>query len=320
MESLENIKVSILVPVYNVEKYIGRCLDSIFNQSFRNIEYVFVNDNTPDASVQIINEYIDNYNIFDKCKLINHDVNLGISQTRNDCLKYATGDYLLFVDSDDYIEYDMVELLLNAAIQGNADVTGCGYTEEFPNYSVDHPQYYSKNHIEMMRAITLLEIKGVLWKLLIRHDIIRNNGLSFPSDKRVNEDYYFCCKLFYYSKSFASVDKCLYHYVQYNPNNLTKISIQNIESQAAAIKVIEDFYREKEVYKIVENELNRRKFVSKLPLLLNKTCFDVKKWRTLFPESNYVMTQMNFSVGNKLICFLASSPFYWLVPFLRLFR
>ena len=123
-----------------------------------------------------------------------------------------------------------------------------------------------------------------------------------------------------YAKSFASVDRCLYHYVQYNPNNLTRISLQNIESQAAAIKIVENFYREKGVYKIVEKELNVRKFISKLPLILDITCLDVKKWRSLFPESNDVRKQMNFPVGNKVICFLALSPFYWLVPLLRKFR
>lgn len=317
---MNTIKVSILVPFYKVEKYVGRCVESLFTQTYPNIEYVFVNDCTPDKSMEVINDYIVKYNVSEKCKMIIHELNQGISASRNDCLDNMTGDYFLFVDGDDYIDKDMVELLVDAAVRENADISGCGYIEEYSDHSVEYPQKYTNNHDEMLRSITMLTIKGVLWKLLIRSEVIVVNHLRFPYDKSINEDYYFCCRLFYYAKIFASVDKCLYHYVQYNPNNLTKISIQNIESQAAAIIVIEDFYREKGVYKIVENELNTRKFVSKLPLLLDKTCLDVEKWRTLFPESNYVMAQMNFSIGNKLICFLASSPFYWIVPFLRLFR
>ena len=317
---MKNIKVSILVPFYKVEKYVGRCIESLFTQTYTNIEYVFVNDCTPDKSMEVINEYIEKYGVAERCKMIVHEQNQGISASRNDCLDNMTGDYFLFVDGDDYINKDMVELLVDAAVRENADISGCGYIEEYPDHSVEYPQKYTNNHDEMLRSITMLTIKGVLWKLLIRREVIVINNLRFPYDNSINEDYYYCCRLFYYAKSFASVDKCLYHYVQYNPNNLTKKSLQNIESQAAAIIAIEEFYREKGVYEIVEKELSMRKFVSKLPLILDKSCFDVKKWRTLFPESNDVITQMNFPVGNKLICILASSPFYWLVPFLRRIR
>lgn len=317
---MNNIKVSILVPFYKVEKYVGRCIESLFTQTYTNIEYVFVNDCTPDKSMEVVNEFIEKYGVAERCKMIVHEQNQGISASRNDCLDNMTGDYFLFVDGDDYINKDMVELLVDAAVRENADISGCGYIEEYPDHSVEYPQKYTNNHDEMLRSITMLTIKGVLWKLLIRRELIVINNLRFPYDNSINEDYYYCCRLFYYAKSFASVDKCLYHYVQYNPNNLTKKSLQNIESQAAAIIAIEEFYREKGVYEIVEKELSMRKFVSKLPLILDKSCFDVKKWRTLFPESNDVIKKMNFPVGNKLICILASSPFYWLVPFLRRIR
>ena len=318
--NMKNIKVSILVPFYNVEEYVGRCVESLFTQSYPNIEYVFVNDCTPDKSMDVINRCIEKYGVAERCKMIIHEQNLGISASRNDCLDNMTGDCFLFVDGDDYIDKDMVALLVDAAIRENADISGCGYIEEYPDHSVEYPQKYTNDHDEMLRSITMLTIKGVLWKLLIRKEVVIVNDLRFPYDNSINEDYYFCCRLFYYAKSFASVNRCLYHYVQYNPNNLTRISLQNIESQAAAIKVIENFYREKGVYMIVEQELNIRKFVSKLPLLLDKICFDVKKWRSLFPESNYIIKQMNFPIGNKLICLLASSPFYWLIPFLNRFR
>lgn len=309
----QNIKVSILVPFYNVEKYIGRCIESIFTQTYKNIEYVFVNDCTPDKSLVVINELIENYNYKDKCKIINHEMNLGISASRNDCLDNMNGDYFLFVDSDDYIEKDMVESLVNAAEKINADISGCGYIEEYEDHRVEYPQIYNNNHEEMLRSITLLTIKGVLWKLLIRRDVIINNNLRFPQDNSINEDYYFCCRLFYYAKSFASVDRCLYHYVQYNPNNLTKTSLQNIESQAAAIRKTEEFYCEKGVLSVVNKELLKRKFISKLPLLINKNCRDIIRWRNLFPESNNIWKEMNFSLGNMILFRLAKSPLYWLL-------
>jgi len=315
----DTIKVSILVPFYKVERYVGRCVESLFTQTYQNIEYVFVNDCTPDRSMEVVNEYIDKYNVASKCKVIVHEQNKGISASRNDCLDNMTGDYFLFIDSDDYIDSDMVELLVKAAMRENADIAGCGYVEEYADHSVEHPQRYTNNHDEMLKAITLLTIKGVMWKLLVRSTIVttHRDEVRFIPDRNMVDDYLFCCQIFYYAQRFASVDRCMYHWIQYNPNNYTHTTIFAVESQAAAIRKVEEFYNEKGVIDIVSDELRKRKFISKLPLLLDKNCIDVKRWRSLFPESNDVWREMRFSKGNQWLFRLAQSPFYWLISFLK---
>ena len=313
------LKVSVLVPFYNVEKYIGRCVESLFSQSYDNIEYVFVNDCTPDKSMDMVNEAIRKYDVADRCKMIVHEQNQGISASRNDCLDNMTGDYFLFIDSDDYIDTDMVELLVDAAIKENADISGCGYIEEFANHSVEHPQKYTNDHDEMMRAITLLTIKGVMWKLLVRSSIVTEHKeeVRFIPDRNMVDDYLFCCQIFYYARRFASVDRCMYHWIQYNPNNYTHTTIFAVESQAAAIRKTEQFYREKGVYEVVKDELLKRKFISKLPLLFDINCIDVKRWRTLFPESNNVWKEMDFPKRNNWLFRWAQSSFYGLIPLLK---
>ena len=315
----DTIKVSILVPFYKVERYVGRCVESLFTQTYQNIEYVFVNDCTPDRSMEVVNEYIDKYNVASKCKVIVHEQNKGISASRNDCLDNMTGDYFLFIDSDDYIDSDMVELLVKAAMRENADIAGCSYVEEYADHSVEHPQKYTNNHDEMLKAITLLTIKGVMWKLLVRSTIVttHRDEVRFIPDRNMVDDYLFCCQIFYYAQRFASVDRCMYHWIQYNPNNYTHTTIFAVESQAAAIRKVEEFYNEKGVINIVRDELRKRKFISKLPLLLDKNCIDVKRWRSLFPESNDVWREMRFSKGNQWLFRLAQSPFYWLISFLK---
>lgn len=315
----QNIKVSILVPFYKVEKYVGRCVESLFTQTYTNIEYVFVNDCTPDRSMEVINEKIEKYGIAAKCKIIIHEQNQGISASRNDCLDNMTGDYFLFIDSDDYIDQDMVELLVEAAIKENADISGCGYIEEYADHSVEHPQKYTNDHDEMMRAITLLTIKGVMWKLLVRSTIVteHRDEVRFIPDRNMVDDYFFCCQLFYYAQRFAGVDRCMYHWIQYNPNNYTHTTIFAVESQAAAIRKTEEFYREKGVYEVVKKELCQRKFVSKLPLLLDNNCVDVKRWRALFPESNNAWKEMSFSSRNKLLFRLAQSPLFGLISLFK---
>lgn len=315
----KKIKVSILVPFYKVEKYVGRCVESLFTQTYHNVEYVFVNDCTPDNSMEVINDKIEEYGLASKCKMIVHEQNLGISASRNDCLDNMTGDYFLFIDSDDYIDADMVELLVEAAIKENADISGCGYIEEFADHSVEHPQKYTNDHDEMMRAITLLTIKGVMWKLLVRSTIVTDHRdeVRFIPDRNMVDDYLFCCQIFYYAQRFAGVDRCMYHWIQYNPNNYTHTTVFAVESQAAAIRKVEQFYKEKGIYGVVEEELTQRKFISKLPLLLDRNCFNVTKWRAIFPESNDVYKKMYFSFGNSIIVYIASSPFYRILPVLQ---
>lgn len=317
----EPAKVSILVPFYNVENYVGRCVKSLFSQTYKNIEYVFVNDKSPDKSMDVINAAIEAYHVSEKCKMIVHEKNLGISASRNDCLDNMTGDYFLFVDSDDYIDHEMIELMMDAALAADADVTGCGYVEEYPDRHVEFRQKYTNNHDEMMKAITLLTLKGVLWKLLIRSDLLRKNrDLRFDLANNMGEDYLFCCQVFYYARTFAGVDRCLYHYVQYNPNNVTRTTAYNVECQAYAIREVERFYRQKGVLDLVASELMHRKFVAKLPLLLDTRCLDVERWRSLFPESNDAWKTLNFSRGNVVLFRLANSPFYWLLPFIMKFK
>lgn len=310
-----NIKVSILVPFYNVENYVGRCLESLFTQTYKNIEYIFVDNCSTDASREIVAKSITKYGMSEQCRVIVHERNMGISVSRNDCLDNMTGDYFLFVDSDDYIDNDMVELLVEAAAKEDADISGCGYIEEFEDHSVEHPQKYTNDHDEMLRAITLLTIKGVMWKLLVRSTIVTDHKdeVRFIPDRNMVDDYLFCCQIFYYAKRFASVDRCLYHWIQYNPNNYTHTTIFAVKSQAAAIRKVEEFYQDKGVYEVVKNELMQRKFIAKLPLLLDKDCFDVKRWRMLFPESNDVWRKMSFTKWNRLKFRIAQSPFSFLL-------
>ena len=296
------MKVSILVPIYNVEKFFSRCLESLFNQTYQNIEYVFVNDCTPDNSMVVLHNFMEKYPSRAKLvRIIENTNNCGIAIVRNTLIKNATGDYVLFVDSDDWIEEDMVEKLVDKAIQTDADVVGCDYYEDYPNKAVLCKQHYPTDRIEAMKAMTLLKIKGVLWKLLIRHDLIVKNNLSFIPEIHFGEDYIFCCKLFFYAKSISNVDEALYHYVQYNPNNYcSSNSDKRIQSFAKAIKTVETFYRENGILDMVNTELLQRKFLCKSSYALDKEKRNIKKWAFFFPESNGIWRTMNYSFPNKM--------------------
>ena len=117
------MKVSILVPVYNVEKYFARCLETLFSQTYSGIEYVFVNDCTPDKSMYVLQETLEKYpSRANSVKIIENKQNLGIAIVRNTLLENATGEYVLFVDSDDWIEVDAIEKFVDKALQSNSDI------------------------------------------------------------------------------------------------------------------------------------------------------------------------------------------------------
>ena len=119
-------KISIIVPVYNTEKYLKKCLDSLINQTIKEIEIVIVNDGSKDSSPQIISEYMNQYP--EKFVYITQE-NSGQAVARNKALKMCTGDYVGFLDSDDFVRTDMFERLYNKAISEKADYVACGYTD-----------------------------------------------------------------------------------------------------------------------------------------------------------------------------------------------
>ena len=296
------MRVSILVPIYNVEKYFHVCLKSLFSQTYSDIEYVFVNDCTPDNSMSVLHHFMEKYPMrAESVKIIKNDKNEGIAKVRNSLIENATGDYFLFVDSDDWIEPDTVEILASEAKRTRADVVGCDYFEEYEESKVLCAQHYPTDHVEAMKAITLLRIKGVLWKLLIRRDLCVDNNLRFVPGIQFGEDYIFCCKLFYYAQTFSSVGKALYHYVQYNPNNYSSANIDSrISSFAKAIKEVEEFYREKGIVDELKRELTLRKFLAKSSYVLNGKARNLMAWSKIFPEANGAWRDLDYSLPNKL--------------------
>ena len=140
-------KVSIIVPVYNVEKYIERCAVSLFEQTYFNIEYVFVNDCSTDQSIDLLNQVIGRYsNRADHTRIIDHQVNRGVAAARNSALDRCTGEFVCQIDPDDYIERDAVESLLSQQEQSDSDlVTGQMVMHRSDrDVLLDYPRYANK--------------------------------------------------------------------------------------------------------------------------------------------------------------------------------
>lgn len=222
-------KVSVIVPVYNVEEYLERCLDSLVNQTLKDIEIIIVNDGSTDGSKEIIQEYINKY----KNIVYLEKKNGGLSSARNYGIPYAKGEYIGFVDSDDYVELTMYEKMYNKAVEEKSDMVECDFIWEYPNKKrEDIGKIYSG------KKEAIVEARVVAWNKIIKKDIIEKNKITFPEGLRY-EDIEFFYKLVPHLNKISFVKEAFVHYIQ------RESSIANTQNE-----------RNGEIFKIWENVLN----------------------------------------------------------------
>ncbi len=212
--------VSILVPIYNVEQYIERCARSIFEQTYDNLEYVFVDDGSPDNSIQLLKEVLAQYpHRASKVRIIKHDQNEGLAIARNTAISNATGAFVYNLDSDDYIETDTIELFVTLQEQTNADVvTGRTYINEEeidPRYV--EPFYQSKD--EMLTTIVSNLWHHEIYNRLVRRSLFVDNDIKAIPHVNICEDWQLTAKVVYFADKCVTLDKFTYHYM-INPNSL----------------------------------------------------------------------------------------------------
>ena len=238
-------KVSVIVPIYNVEKYLEKCINSLLSQTLEDIQIILVNDGSKDNSGNIAKEYEQNNK--DRVIYVEKE-NGGLSDARNYGLKYATGDFIAFLDSDDYIEKNAYEEMYNKAIEENADYVECDFIWEFPNKIRVDKQYPYKNKKEMLSFVRV-----VAWNKLIKRQLITDNNLEFPKGLRY-EDVEFTYKLIPFVNRFAYVDKPFIHYVQ------REDSIANVQNERTAeiftvLDNVIEFYKKNNIYEKYRDEL-----------------------------------------------------------------
>lgn len=312
-----NIEVSILMPIYKVEQYLEKALDSIFTQTYNNIKYVFVDDCSPDASLQVLMSMISRHRI-DKnhYTIINHAHNEGVAASRADCIANAKGDYILFVDSDDWIERDTIEQMVASTEGGKIDIVGSDFIKEFSSAEMIYCQEnYAKTCTENMLKCINYDIATVLWKLLIRRSLFDNFHIS-PIN--IGEDYIMSIKLFYYASSFSILRKAFYHYVQYNQNRLSFQLLCSINDHIKCVNEVERFFRDNKMYDgVVEHQLLLRKFNIKSNFILNKRLFNPDAFINIFPESKGIWKEMNYSKKERFEFWLAEHNFLLLLKLLK---
>lgn len=204
-------KISVIVPIYNVEKYLKKCIESIINQTYSNLEIILVDDGSPDNCGKICDEY----QVQDSRIKVIHKKNGGLSDARNAGIKEATGEIISFIDSDDFVDLDMYEYMLNEMQKENADIVICGTKIDFENGKTRIKRAEKRKILNSKDAlIELNSFKSfdmAVWNKLYKKEII--DGIFFPVGKK-SEDYFVMYQYFDRAKKIIILPEAKYHYIQ----------------------------------------------------------------------------------------------------------
>jgi glycosyltransferase involved in cell wall biosynthesis len=284
--------ISIIVPIYNVEQYFGECLDSLFTQTYHKIEYVFVNDATPDKSMQVLDEYIKKYSISNSCLIINSPKNQGLAATRIKGIKAAHGDYFMFCDSDDFISSNAVESMLFCAINEDADIVETNM------------QYNMDDGFKILKREKKTEVQDYLYELisfkaapslmgkLYKKELFEDVDDLFLKGKDFIEDTYASPLLYSKAKKISNLDEVTYYY---RTNNMTSHSHgakwQKIEDLVFAVNKLEKIFC-KDDNSVYCDAVNEAKYRIKSIYYPAYSPEDRLKISKLFPEiDNYVRSK-----------------------------
>jgi len=240
--------VSVLVPVYKAEKYIKRCARSLFEQTYDNLEYIFCDDCSPDASIQKLEEVMKDYPArLGHVKIIRHNRNKGIAVVRNELTASCRGIFLFWVDSDDWVESNAVEILIKKQQETDADiVTGRAYAH-LVNRTIRCHDGWNLDKNTLMENIIKAKSGATLWRRLIRKSLFIDNNIRFPEEISYREDYVVIIFLLFHAKKIAGIDDVVYHYDMTNGNSISheRQTLSFELSYLESCRLIVDFFEGK---------------------------------------------------------------------------
>ena len=308
--------VSIIIPVYNAEAGLPRCLTSLDKQTYRHLEIIFVDDASIDGSVGLLEQFkVDAESKGRMVKILRHGVNKGVAAARNLALDNATGEYVYSLDSDDYIDSEAIEQMVAVAEERNADIVGIDWNLTYEKNERRVNQANAKTGLELFQRFCAGVMRWNLWLWMIRRQLIEEYGFRFMPGINMGEDLMLMLKLSIHAGNVAMLKKPYYHYVQTNANALTKKWSQQYMGQIEAnVKEAESYILSLNSGEDRLSDLMRLKLNIKLPLLISSKKSDYEKWQKWFPESNsYISTNKELPFRTKMIQLAALKKQYWVL-------
>lgn len=287
---MKDYKVTVIVPVWGVEKYIERCARALFEQTLQEIEFIFVNDCTQDKSIEVLQSVVNEYpNRKADIRIIEHKINLGLPAARQTGLKCAKGEFVAHHDSDDWVDVEMYEVLYDKAKKDGADVAVCPF---FESDGIHPPTMlpcfpFAKNGV-LTNKLSCWENEGSLCNKIFKRELY-DNAITYPKDN-MGEDMCLVYQLIYFCKRVSFVSD-VHYYIYRNPGSITRTPTQaniyrNFQQGCNNCRIVENFYqRHDAIDEDTRKALIRLKY-SKREIL--RPIVGIKKyhkiWCETFPE------------------------------------
>lgn len=295
------MNVSVIIPIYNVERFISHCAESLFRQTLQEVEFIFVNDASPDSSMDILREVIAKFpKRIPQAKILIHEHNKGLPSARNTGLQAATGKYVFHCDSDDFVEPDMLEQLYNKAEKEQADIVWCDWYLTFQKNERYMKQPSFNTWEEALKGVLTGKMKYNVWNKLAKRELYINNSIVFPDGHGMGEDMTMI-RLMACAKKVAYVPKAFYHYIKINAGAFTnqysdKQQIDMIHNTSETCEFIEKRFPNE-----LEEELACFKLNVKYPFLIGADKKNYDLWRSYFRETDAFIGSKQMGLRSRLL-------------------
>lgn len=324
MEVEKEIKVSVIIPVYNVEKYLKKCIDSVLAQDYSEYEIILVDDGSTDSSGTICDEYDERYQ---QIKVI-HQTNKGLGGARNTGIDNAIGEYILFVDSDDYIEKNTLSVLINKAEENDADLVICNFKTVTLDEKVIRESKLSlpSGVFNLKTNCEMIFTQVSAWAKLYKRSIFINNNIRFP-EKYWFEDIWVTYEIFLNSERVVKCDNVLYNYVMREGSIMNSKNIERNMEILKAYDSVRDMMKRHKVWERYHDEMeyiiiNNLYLGTSIRILMCDTKSRYLDDIQEYMHENYAgfMKNKYLSKIEKLMCFLLRKKMYGLVKIMVLFK
>ena len=308
------MKVSVIIPVYKVEQFIERCAKTLFEQTLADVEYIFVDDASPDKSIEVLQSCIEEYpDKKDYIHIVRHSENKGLPAARNTGLKIASGDYVFHCDSDDYVELDMLERMYATAIDNDADIV---WSDFYLSFETNERYLKQPEYADAKQAVCAMLGGGMkfnVWNKLVRRRLYTENGINFPAGYGMGEDMTMIM-LFACAKNVKYIPSAFYHYVKLNMNSFTQThSDRHITELKYNVQRISDFLNDK-CGNTYEKEIAYLKLCVKYSYLISGDRGRYEIWQQMYPEANkYIEKTPYTSYRSWFLQLCAAKKQYWIL-------
>ena len=315
-------KLSVIVPMWGVEKYIDKCARSLFESTLDDMEFVFVDDCTPDKSVEVLQGVIEEYpNRKSQTVIVRHEVNKGLPQARKTGVAAAHGEWISHCDSDDWVAPDMYEKMLKTAGEKGADLVCCDFIYQSDDEILWRPTYdKNKSPEELRKDLMACKVSNAVWNKIVHRSIYETNEIYYPKET-MDEDDVFVSQWSYYASHCEYVHECLYYHYA-NPESVTHQKDRNkylkgINERITNSKWIIGFLESKKEDDVAEALLFYKRCVKQLVFTRGYGFKNYLEMLNTYSEVNKDMLfSNNYSILNRLLAFLMFISFP--IPFYQL--